>query len=65
MALIVGAGQDGHAKNTSQGNLTKDPDEAKYPSLPLSLVSPFVGDHGVIDAHIGDPVLCNPINTVF
>ncbi len=61
-ALIVGTGQDGHAKNTSQGNITKDPDDAKYCSLPLSLVSPFVGDQDVLDAHIGDPVLCKPTN---
>ncbi len=25
-------------------NTTKDPNDAKYPSLPLSLVPPFVGD---------------------
>jgi hypothetical protein len=64
-ALIVGAGQDGHAKNTQRGNITKDPDDAKYPSLPLSLVSSFVGDQGDLDAHIGNPVLRKPTNTVF
>ncbi len=63
MALIVGAGQDGHAKNTPRGNITKDLDDAKYPSLTLSLISPFVGDQGVLDAHIGNPVLCKPTNT--
>ncbi len=65
MAFIVGAGQDGHAKNSPQGNITKDLDDAKYPSLPLSLVFPFVGDQGVLDAHIGNAVLCKPTNTVF
>ncbi len=64
-ALIVGAGQDGQTKNTPQGNITKDLDDAKYPSLPLSLVSLFVGDQGVLDAHIGNPVLHKPPNTVF
>jgi hypothetical protein len=63
--LIVGTGQDGHAKNTPQGNITQDPDDAKYPSLPLSLVSPFAGDQEVLDAHIGDPVLRKPTNTFF
>ncbi len=61
-ALIVGTGQDGHAKNTARGNITKDLDDAKYLSLPLSLVSPFIGDQEVLDAHIGDPVLCKPTN---
>ncbi len=63
--LIVGAGQDGHTKNTSQGNISKDLDDAKYPSLPSSLVCPFVGDQGDLDAHIGNPVLRKPTNTVF
>jgi hypothetical protein len=62
MALIVGTEQDGHAKNTPQGNITKDPDDAKYLSLPLSLVSPFVDDQEVLDAHIGDPVLRKQTN---
>jgi hypothetical protein len=64
-ALIVGVGRCGHAKNTPQENITNDPDDAKYPSLPLSLISPFVGDQGVLDAHIGNPVLYKPTNTVF
>jgi hypothetical protein len=56
----------GFAKNTPQGNITKNLDDAKYPSLPLSLVlSPFVGDQGDLDAHIGDPVLRKPTNTDF
>ncbi len=42
--------------------MTKDPDDTKYLSLPLSLVSPFVGDQEVLDAHIGNPVLCKPTN---
>jgi hypothetical protein len=61
-ALSVGTGQDGHAKNTARGNITKDLDDAKYLSLPLSLVSLFVGDQEVLDAHIGNPVLCKPTN---
>jgi hypothetical protein len=61
-ALIVGTGQDGHAKNTARGNITKDLDDAKYLSLPLSLVSPFVGDQESLDAHVGNPVLCKPTN---
>jgi hypothetical protein len=61
-ALIVGTGQDGHAKNTQQENITKDPDDAKCLSLPSSLVSPFVGDQNVLDAHIGNPVLRKPTN---
>jgi hypothetical protein len=61
-AFIVGSGQDGHAKNTARGNITKDPDDAKYLSLPLSLVSPCVGDQEVLDAHNGNPVLRKPTN---
>ncbi len=61
-ALIVGTGRDGHTKNTARGNITKDPDDAKYLSLPLSLVSPFVGDQEVLDSHISNPVLCKPTN---
>jgi hypothetical protein len=57
MALMMGAGQDLHTKNTLQGNIPKDLDDAKYCSLPLSLVSTFVGDQGDLDAHIGNPVL--------
>ncbi len=60
--LIVGTGQDGHAKNTPRGNITNDLDDAKYLSLPLSLVSPFVGDQEVLDAHISNPVLHKPTN---
>jgi hypothetical protein len=62
VALIVGTGQDGHAKSTARGNITKNLDDAKYLSLPLSLISPFLGDQEVLDAHIGDPVLRKPIN---
>jgi hypothetical protein len=61
-ALIMGTGQDGHAKNTARGNITKDPDDAKDLLLPLSLVSPFIGDQEVLDAHIGNPVLRKPSN---
>ncbi len=53
--LIVGAGQDGHAKNTPRGDITKILNDAKYSSLPLSLVPPFIGDQGDLDAYIGDP----------
>ncbi len=62
VAPIVGTGQDGHAKNTPQGNITKDLDDAKCLSLPLSFVSPFVGDQEVFDAHTGNPVLRKPTN---
>jgi hypothetical protein len=41
-ALSVETGHDGHGKNTARGNITKDPDDTKYLSLPLSFVSPFV-----------------------
>jgi hypothetical protein len=35
--LIVGAGQDGNAKNTPQGEITNNPSNDKYSSLfPLS-----------------------------
>jgi hypothetical protein len=64
-ALIVWAGQDRHTKNTPQGNITQDPDDAKYPSLPSSLISPFVGDQEDLDTHIGNPALRKPTNKVF
>jgi hypothetical protein len=61
----MGAGQDGHAKNTARGDISKDLDDAKYLSLPLSLVSPFVGDQGDLDAFIGNPALRQPTTKAF
>jgi hypothetical protein len=39
--------------------------DAKYSSLPLSLVPPFVGDQGDLDAYIGDPALRKPTKKAF
>jgi hypothetical protein len=61
-ALILGTGQDGHAKNTARENITKDLDDAKYLSLPSSLLAPLIFDQDVFDAHIGNPVLHKPTN---
>ncbi len=63
--LIVGAGQDGHAKNTPRGVITKIPNDAKYSSLPLFLVPPFVGDQGDLDPYIGNLALRKPAKKVF
>jgi hypothetical protein len=64
-SLIVGAGQDGNAKNTPQGFITKDPSDAKYSSLPLSFVCLFVGDQGYLDAYIGNSALHKPTKKAF
>jgi hypothetical protein len=64
-SLSVGAGQDGHTKNTSQGDITKNPNDAKYSSLPLSLVPPLVGDQGDLDAYIGNTALHQPTMKAF
>jgi hypothetical protein len=57
--LIVGVGQDGHAKNTPRGDITKNLNDAKYSSLPLSLVPPFVGDQGDLDANMATQCCAN------
>jgi hypothetical protein len=63
--LIAGAGQDRHAKNTPLGDITKNPNDAKYSSLPLFLIPPFIGDQGDLDAYIGNPVLRHSIKKAF
>jgi hypothetical protein len=62
---IVGAGQDGHAKNTPRGGITNDSNVAKYSSLPLPLVLPVIGDQGDLDAHISNPALRHPTKKAF
>jgi hypothetical protein len=64
-SLIVVAGQDGYAKYTSQGDITKDLNDNKYSFLPLSLVPPFIGNQGDLDAYISDPALCKPTKRAF
>jgi hypothetical protein len=64
-SLIMGAGQDGHAKNTSQGDITNDPNDDKYSSLPLSLVPPFICNQGDLDAYISNPALRQPTKIAF
>jgi hypothetical protein len=59
VTLSGGTRRDEHPKNTARGNIIKDLDDAKYLSLSLSLVSSFVGDQEVLDAHISNPVLRN------
>jgi hypothetical protein len=64
-SLIMGAGHDGHAKNTSRGDITNDPNDDKYSSLPLSLVPLFIGNQGDLDAYISNPALCQPTKIAF
>ncbi len=59
-SLTVGTGQEEHAKNTPQGDITKDLNDDKYSSLPLSFVPPFIGDQGDLDAYISNTALCQP-----
>ncbi len=61
----MGAGQDGHAKNTPQGGITNDPNVAKYSSLLLPLVPPLIGDQGDFDSHIRNSALCHPKKKAF
>jgi hypothetical protein len=62
---IVGAGQDGHAKNTPQGGITNNLNFTQYSSLPLPLVPHVIGDQGDLDAHISNPALCHPMKKAF
>jgi hypothetical protein len=63
--LIVGAGQNGDAKNTPQGEITNYPNDDKYSSLLLSLIPPFIGNQGDLDAYISNPALCQPTKKAF
>ncbi len=63
--LIVSAGQDGHAKNTPRRDIFKNPNDAKNSSLPSSLVPPFVGDQGDLNAYISNPALRQPTKKAF
>ncbi len=61
----MGAGRDGHAKNTPRGGTTNNPKVAKYSSLPLPLVPPVIGDQGDLDAHISNLALRHPTKEAF
>jgi hypothetical protein len=64
-SLIVSTVWDGQAKNTSRGDITKDPNDDKYSSLPLSLVPSFIGNQGDLDAYISNPALHQPTKKAF
>ncbi len=61
----MGAGQDGNAKNTPRGEITNNPNNDKYSSLLLSLVPPFIGNQGDLDAYISNPALHQPTKKAF
>jgi hypothetical protein len=61
----MGAGQDGHAKNTPRGGITNDPNVTKYSSLPLPLIPPVIGDQGDLVAHISNPAMRHPTKEAF
>jgi hypothetical protein len=63
--LIVGAGQDGNAKNTPWGEITNNLNNDEYSSLLLSLAPPFIGNQGDLDAYISNPALCQPTKKAF
>jgi hypothetical protein len=63
--LIVGAGQDGNAKNTPRGEITNNPNNDKYSSLLLSLVPPFISNQEDLNAYISNPALRQPAKKAF
>ncbi len=63
--LFVGAGQDGNAKNTPQVEIPKNPNNDKYSSLLSSLIPPFIGDQGDLDAYISNPAMRQPTKKAF
>jgi hypothetical protein len=63
--LIVGAGRDGNAKITPQEEITNNPNDDKYSSLLSSLVPPFIGSQGDLDAYISNPALRQPTKKAF
>ncbi len=62
---IVGAGQDGNAKNTPRGEITNNPSNYKYSSLLLPLVPSFICNQGDLDAYISNPALHQPTKKAF
>jgi hypothetical protein len=63
--VIVGAGQDGNAKNTLQGEITNNLNDDKYSSILSSLAPPFIGNQGDVDAYISNPALRQPTKKAF
>jgi hypothetical protein len=63
--LFVGAGQDGNAKNTQQGEITNNPNNDKYSTLLISLVPPFIGNQGDSNAYISNPAMRQPTKKAF
>jgi hypothetical protein len=63
--LIVGTERDGSAKNTPQGEITNNPNDDKYSSLLPSLVPPFIGNQGDLDAYISSLALRQPTKKAF
>jgi hypothetical protein len=61
----VGTGQDCNAKNTPRGEITNNPNNDKYSSLLSSLISPFIGNQGDLDAYISNPALHQPTKKAF
>ncbi len=63
--LMAGAGQGKNIEDVPQGDINKNSNDAKYSSLPLSLVPPSVVDQGNLDAYISNPASRQPTKKAF